>query len=316
MIIFKTLNNLSNCVIIKEKRKGVDGMNVFVIHSGADYDATEKIISSLKQKAYSLNTLILKNGNCFWKIDASQKINKSQMVLFVVGENSHKSPYIGWEIREAIKRKKPIYVLKLQEDNRLHDALYVRDDFSNEKKNCGKVVSVEALSAIIKSYDSGDYGLFNTAATEANRDALLEQYKLFLQTSEDLVNRRQNVNSFYISISSALVAIMGILFALDFGHKAKLIIGLIFCVIGIILSISWSKILSCYGNLNSSKMKIISSIEKQLPLSLFDAEWAALSDKLNKKKYVSFTESEQVVPRLFGMVYFLVMIFIAVSYFL
>ena len=63
-------------------------------------------------------------------------------------------------------------------------------------------------------------------------------------------------------------------------------------------------------------MKIISSIEKQLPLSLFDAEWAALSDKLNKKKYVSFTESEQVVPRLFGMVYFLVMIFIAVSYFL
>ena len=291
-------------------------MNVFVIHSGADYDTTDKIISSLKQKVYSLNTLILKNGNCFWKFDASQKIKKSQMVLFVVGENSHKSPYIAWEIKEAIKYNKPVYILKLNEENQLHNALYVEDSFTAENKNYGKIVSTEELSAVIKNYDEGDYGLFNASPSELNQDALLEQYKLFLQTSEDLVNRRQNVNSFYISISSALVAIMGVLFAMEFGQKAKLIIGFVFCVVGIILSISWSKILSCYGNLNSSKMKIISNIEKQLPLSLFDAEWAALSDKLNKKKYISFTESEQVIPRLFGAVYSLVMIFIVVSYFL
>lgn len=291
-------------------------MNVFVIHSGADYDATNRVIASLKQKVYSLNTLILKNGTCFWKLDASKKIKKAQMVIFVVGANSYKSPYIAWEIKEAIKHKKPIYVLKLDEDNPLHNALYVNDDFTKEKTNYGKVVSIEELSAVIKSYDSGDYGLFNASATECNQEALLEQYKLFLQTSEDLVNRRQNVNSFYISISSALVATMGALFAMEFGQEAKLIIGFIFCIIGIILSISWSKILSCYGNLNSSKMKIISNIEKQLPLSLFDAEWAALSDKLNKKKYISFTESEQAIPRLFGVVYFLVMIFIVVSYFI
>lgn len=285
-------------------------MNVFVIHSGADYDATNKVISSLKQKAYSLNTLILKNGNCFWKLDASKKIKKSQMVLFVVGENSHKSPYIAWEIKEAIKHKKPVYVLKLKEQNQLHDALFVEDDFTKEKKNYGKVVSAEEISNIIKSYDTGDYGLFNASPNELNQEALLEQYKLFLQTSEDLVNRRQNVNSFYISISSALAAILGVLFALDFGYKGKLIIGAVFCIIGIILSVSWSKALSCYGNLNSSKMKIISSIEKQLPLSLFDAEWAALSDKLNKKKYVSFTESERAIPRLFGVLYCLTMVFI------
>ncbi len=56
---------------------------------------------------------------------------------------------------------------------------------------------------------------------------------------------------------------------------------------------------SDYGNLNSSKMKIISSIENKLPLSLYNAEWEALSDKLNKKKYVSFTKSEQVIPIVF-----------------
>lgn len=63
-------------------------------------------------------------------------------------------------------------------------------------------------------------------------------------------------------------------------------------------------------------MKIISRIEKQLPLSLFDAEWAALSDKLNKKKYVSFTESEQIIPRLFGLLYLLVIIFIIAAFFI
>lgn len=62
---------------------------------------------------------------------------------------------------------------------------------------------------MIKRYDSGDYGLFNGSPSELNQDIILEQYKLFLQTSEDLVSRRQNVNSFYISISSASVAVMG-----------------------------------------------------------------------------------------------------------
>lgn len=291
-------------------------MNVFVIHSGTDYEVTNRLIASLKQKEYSLNTLILKKGNNFWKIDAAKKIKKSQMVLFVVGENSHESPYIAWEIKEAIKHKKPIYILKLNDENQLHNALLVNDDFTKEKVNYGKIVSEEEVIAIIKGYNTADYGLFNPNANECNQAALLEQYKLFLKTSEDLVNRRQNVNSFYISISSALVALMGFLFALDLGEFARLIIGIVFGLIGIVLSISWSRILSCYGNLNNSKMKIISSIEKHLPLSLFDAEWAALADTLNKKKYISFTESEQIIPRLFGVLYACVIVFIVISHLL
>ena len=291
-------------------------MNVFVIHSGADYDAAGKIVSSLQRKTYSFNALILKNGNCFWKMDASRKIKRSQMVLFIVGESSHKSPYIAWEIRAAIKQKKPIYILKLNEANRLHDALFFADPFSQEKRNYGKVLTEQELSRVVQSYDAGDYGLFNSSPEKLDQGVLLEQYKLFLQTSEDLVNRRQNVNSFYISISSALVAIMGALLALDLAQKAKLVVGFVFCVIGVILSLSWSKLLVCYGNLNSSKMKIISNIEKQLPLSLFDAEWAALSDKLNKKRYVSFTQSEQIIPRLFCLAYLFVMIVLVLSYFL
>lgn len=290
-------------------------MNIFVIHSNSDLSATEEVIDSLKREDYSINTLILKNGPFFWKIDASNKIKKSQMVLFVLGENSHKSPYIAWEIKESIKLKKPIYILKLNSENKLHTALFIKDSFSNEEQNYGNLVTKDELISIIKSYNRGDYGLFNSTFNELNQEIILEQYKLFLQTSEDLVNRGQNVNSFYISISSALIAIMGVFCTFDFGKKAELVICFLFCLIGIIISVSWSKILSCYGNLNSSKMKIISNIEKKLPLSLFDAEWAALSDKLNKKKYISFTETEKIIPLLFEIVYLFIIVLIIFLYF-
>ena len=126
---------------------------------------------------------------------------------------------------------------------------------------------------------------------------------MFLQTSEDLVSRRQNVNNFYISINSALMAAFGIILALNIQPLYKSIAGVLLAAVGIILSISWIKLLASYGDLNSSKMKIISYIERQLPASLYDAEWAALSDKLNKRKYVSFTNSEKRVPILFIVVY-------------
>lgn len=291
-------------------------MNIFVIHSSSDFSEAEKITDSLKREEFSINTLILKNSSCFWKIEAHKKIKKSQMVVFVIGENSHKSPYIAWEIKESIKLKKPIYILKLNSENKLHKALFIKEPFTNEEQNYGNIVTRNELINIIKSYNTGDYGLFNFPSNELNHEILLEQYKLFLQTSEDLVNRRQNVNSFYISISSALIAIMGVFCTFDFGKEAELIICFLFCLIGMIISVSWSKILSCYGNLNSSKMKIISNIEKKLPLSLFDAEWAALSDRLNKKKYISFTETEKIIPRLFEIVYLFIIVLIIFLYFL
>lgn len=62
-------------------------------------------------------------------------------------------------------------------------------------------------------------------------------------------------------------------------------------------------------------MKIISSIEKYLPASLYDAEWAALSDKLNKKQYVSFTDNEKQIPRIFIIIYGAIFTVLAVGLF-
>lgn len=258
-------------------------MNIFVIHSGGDIDMVNESIAGLKRKTFQLNALVLKNGNAFWKLEAAAKIKKSQMVVFFIGENSHKSPYIGWEIRTAIKHNKPIYTILLGEGNKSHPALELYDSFSGQKRNYDMRMTFDELSEMINNYVSGDYKMFNEDPEKSDKKILLEQYKIFLNTSEDLVARRQNVNNFYISINSALVTLFSVLFTLNMEEKYRLLAALLFVVVGIVLSVSWIKTLVAYGNLNSSKMKIISSMEKNLPVSLYDAEWAALSDRLNKK---------------------------------
>jgi len=283
-------------------------MNVFVIHSGKDRAEVEKNLSLIKQNCHSFNPLLLGNGGVFWKIDAKRKIRKAQMVVFFVGESSHTSKNIDWEICAAIKLQKPIYTIKLNEEFKLNAVLETLDSFSGQKVFYSKSSNLNGITELIKKHDSGEYKVFNQELNLIDKSILLEQYKVFLQTSEDLVSRRQNVNNFYISINSALMAAFGIIWALDILPIYKFFTGMLLSIVGIILSISWIKLLASYGDLNSSKMKIISYIEKQLPASLYDAEWAALSDKLNKRKYVSFTNSEKRVPLLFIIVYICVSI--------
>ncbi|MBE5776439.1 MAG: TIR domain-containing protein [Clostridiales bacterium] len=288
-------------------------MNMFVIHSGADRDEVMEKVALLKRRNFKLNPLMLKNGNALWKIDARAKIRKAQMVVFFVGKNSHTSPYIAWELKQAHKYDKPIYTILLEESNTRHDALKYRDSFSGEEHFHDKLKTLDEVSLIISDYKAGDYHIFNQPVDKMDMSVLLEQYKTFLQTSEDLVSRRQNVNNFYISINSAIIAIFSALFAFELSHEVRMLIGMLFSLVGIVLSVAWIKMLVAYGNLNGSKMKIISSIEKHLPASLYDAEWAALSDKLNQKRYVSFTENEKRVPLIFIVIYSAILLLLLLS---
>ena len=56
------------------------------------------------------------------------------------------------------------------------------------------------------------------------------------------------------------------------------------------------------------ELKVISIIERRLPVSLFDSEWKVMGDKLNSKRYVSFTDSEKRLPKLFIALYILLII--------
>jgi hypothetical protein len=190
--------------------------------------------------------------------------------------------------------------------------LKIADAFSGEEDFYSKDMSFEEIKDVIKKYDDGDYKVFNQELDSMDKSVLLEQYKIFLQTSEDLVARRQNVNNFYISINSALMATFGVIWALEILPFYKFAIGALLALVGMILSISWIKLLESYGNLNSSKMKILGMLEKKLSASLFDAEWEAMSSKYNKKKYVSFSERERQLPIIFNCMFIAVDVICAV----
>lgn len=134
---------------------------------------------------------------------------------------------------------------------------------------------------------------------------LLEQYKIFSDSAEKLVTRRQSMNSFYLSANTALITIGATVFALSEGDNmiSKLIIVIALSVPGLLLNISWLKILKSYFINNRGKMKVLSMMEKHLAASLYDAEWKAMKNRYSKERYVSFTESEKKLPQVFIVFY-------------
>ena len=286
-------------------------MNIFVIHSGEDLELIQETKKEILTNCKSANVLLL-DYRTFWKPQARQLMKSAQIVLYFVGENSYKSKNIDWELKKAIRYHKPIKYIRLKEDNKLNASLKAKDPYTQEPIELAhELLSLNDLYDIIENYETDAY--INLINNDMDSTTLLEQYRLFAETSEALVNRRQNVNSFYISANTALITIAATAFSLSEDWASKLLITLILTVPGILLNHSWYKILESYGIINSSKMKILGMLEKRLAASLYDAEWQAMSNPYNKKQYISFTDSEKNIPRIFTGIYIAIDVFCIIA---
>ena len=280
-------------------------MNIFIIHSGGDKDYVaekkEEIVKLCKNKA---NVLLLKY-RLFWKPEVKKLMKSAQIVLYLVGEDGHKSRNIDWEIREAKKQQRAIIFLRRSADNILNKTLFEKDPFTKELMPIAREIqSIEELAAITDSYENGEY--IHLLNKDCDQDNLFEQYKMFSDTSEALVTRRQNVNSFYISANTALITIVATAFSLNDNLLSQLLITLALSLPGILLNRSWLKILESYALINSSKMKILGMLEKKLSASLFDAEWEVMSNQYNKRRYTSFADGEKHIPKIFNWAFIIV----------
>ena len=310
-------------------------VNVFIIHSGKDYDYVKTTIEpflmgridedgNAAHEECNSNILTLESGREYnWKKDAVKKIKMAQVVIVVIGadaQDASKSQTMGWEVQQAVKKNKQIMVIN-RDHYAVPDFLYSVDRFTLQNKPIAEQQTISEIKKRIDDFAKGYYNIFShkydhmeTEEKLSHKNELIDQYKMFQKSSEDLVSRRQSVNSFYISVNSALVALIGIVMGL-IEMPAKVYVLLFMCITGIVLDFSWIHILDAYGTLNAAKMKVINLIEEQLPVALYDVEWRVMSDKLNNKKYVSFTNSEKRVPRIFAVVY-LTIILIAGIYLL
>ena len=305
-------------------------IDVFVIHSGKDYDYVKEelepyLMGQVKgadgdaSKECNANVLTLESGEeSNWKKDAKKKIKIAQVVIVVVGEDASgptKADTMGWEVEQAVKFNKQIMIVN-RGNYPLPKYLYRPDRFTKQVQPIAEQQTLAEIKERIDNFAHGYYDIFSPKFKElsleekrAHKGEFLEQYSMFLKTSEDLVARRQTVNSFYISVNSALAALVGIVVGLV-DYPTKIYVVAFMCLVGVILDISWVRILDAYGTLNAAKMKVIHLLEEQLPVLLYDAEWRVMSDKLNNKKYVSFTNSEKRIPILFAVLYALIFLIV------
>ena len=123
---------------------------------------------------------------------------------------------------------------------------------------------------------------------------LLEQYKLYVQTAENVSSRRIVTSRYLLTLSAALVAVYGLQSSIP-NH----IYWLPFVSItGILVSLLWYQIIKSYRDLNSVKFKIIHELEQHLPVELFKHEWRMAREEKNKR-YTKVTDIEQWIPFLF-----------------
>ena len=134
----------------------------------------------------------------------------------------------------------------------------------------------------------------------------IEIYKLYVTSADNISGRRQAANSFFLTLNTALLAFLG--YSKPSFAQPVTRLTLIVTLAGIVLCYTWYRLLRSYKGLNSGKFKVIHLIEKNLPLSPYDAEWEAVGRGKDPKKYKPFSHVELYVPWIFVVIYVIVLL--------
>lgn len=161
---------------------------------------------------------------------------------------------------------------------------------------------MEAEQINNKLYASRNHQSYD--ANSSYNSHLLEQYKIYLTSAENISNRRQTANSFFVTVNTAIVSLVSYL-NLGVANSSKLF--WVVSVAGIAISYMWYRLVHSYKDLNSAKFKVIHEIEKSLPICPYDAEWEAVGRGENSELYLPFTHIEIYVPWVFLLLHSVVL---------
>ena len=140
---------------------------------------------------------------------------------------------------------------------------------------------------------------------EQYNEHVLEIYKMYVEMADRISTRRQTANSFFLTINSAIVALVGYVSAV--ADNGTIFFYALVSFAGMILSYLWYRLVLSYKQMNSGKFKVIHAIEAMLPIRPYEAEWDALGRGKNPDLYKPFTRIEIFVPWVFFSLHALVM---------
>jgi hypothetical protein len=165
-------------------------------------------------------------------------------------------------------------------------------------------------SAAMSEIDIGR-SLFNWGESELpadKRQTAFEQYKLFLDLTDRLSQRRQTASSFFVTVTTAVAGILG------YARSDRTYI--IVSVTGLILCALWWRIIRSYRDLTRARFEIIYAMETLLPLKPYTAEWDFVGRGVNSKFYRPVSGIEAYVPLLFFVLFACVLLWTLLPHFL
>jgi len=141
--------------------------------------------------------------------------------------------------------------------------------------------------------NKGSISLINEDYGDSFRKDLLEQYKLFVNTSLDVTSKRLESNKFHLTLNSIVFGFSTYVAILN-----QYYVIILLSIIGILISAVWFKNVLAYRELNRAKFVVIHELEVYLPARLFKYEEDCYLDR-----YHELTSLEKYYPIIFIILY-------------
>lgn len=158
-------------------------------------------------------------------------------------------------------------------------------------------MSESDIASAIRGIPPDEYG-------ENYQAHVLEMWKVYLGMADNISDRRERANAFFVTLHTGSIAVVGFLVE----KQMFAWIATVALLAGVPFSFLWYRLIRSYRDLNSAKFKVVHEIENLLPLKLFDGEWEAVGRGEDPKRYLPFTRIELVVPLVFLVFYTLLAI--------
>lgn len=120
---------------------------------------------------------------------------------------------------------------------------------------------------------------------------LLEQYKVFVGSAENVSARRIASSRLLLALNAGLVALYGFVPA-GFGEGW---LAMPVPLLGIFVCLLWYRIIQSHQDLNRVKFELIHELEQHLPARPYTKEWQ-LAEQGRGESYRAVTEVERWIP--------------------
>jgi hypothetical protein len=136
----------------------------------------------------------------------------------------------------------------------------------------------------------------------AYQAAVLAQYGAYVEMADRVSQRRGTTNTFFLTLNTAIFTAIGVFWQNKPDAQVSWLLFPLVMLLG--ECFAWFYIIRSYRLLNTAKYEVVGALEARLPASPYwRAEWTALGEGKDWKKYWPLSHIESWIPAFFAALY-------------